>query len=116
MSDAQSVSPSSNGWDEFWFAPWPANAMAQVRGVLCLITASYFLSSWSDAPFWYTDGGPLSVTRVSTFLQTGGLESEARWILSPLFLSSSAWIYRLYLAVGIAAIAALAIGRQRYRF
>jgi hypothetical protein len=85
--------------------------VAQVRGLLCLITAIYFASSWSDAPFWYSDGGPLSPTRVSTFLQTGGLEDAARWIVSPLFLTGSAWIYRLYLVIGVAACAIVAAGR-----
>jgi hypothetical protein len=76
-----------------------------------LITALYFASSWSDAPFWYSDGGPLSPIRVSTFLQTGGLEDAAQWILSPLFLTGSAWIYRLYLVIGVAACAIVAAGR-----
>lgn len=111
MSDARSDSQPPGSWGEFWFAPAAVAPVARIRGVLCLITALYFVSSWSDAPFWYTEGGPLSSTRVSTFLRTGGLEDAARWIVSPLFLTSAAWVYQLYLVVGVMACAIVAAGR-----
>lgn len=110
MSSTHLVSRWSR-WESFWFAPGSVAEMGQVRGVLCLITAVYFASNWSDALFWFTGGGPLSATRVSTFLETGGLESEAKWIVSPLFLTSAPWIYRLYLVVGVAVCLMVAVGR-----
>jgi hypothetical protein len=102
---------SVGSWDHFWFASASVDPVASVRGLLCVITAAYFASCWSDVEFWYTDDGPLSPTRVSTFLQTGGLEDTAKWILSPLFLTSTAWIYRMYLVIGIVVAVLVTAGR-----
>ena len=111
MNDRRSDLQSSNSWQTFWFTPEPVAAVATARGLLCLITAVYFASSWSDVPFWYSDGGPLSSKRVATFVQTADLEDAARWIVSPLFLTGAVWIYRLYLVIGVAACAIVAAGR-----
>ena len=116
MSEVVAHSDSPGGvypsrWDRFWFTPVPLGRVASIRGLLCLITAIYFASCWADAAFWYTAGGPLSADRVSTFLKTGGLDDAARWILSPLFLSSSLWAYRLYLILGIGVAVAVAAGK-----
>lgn len=99
------------GWDAFWFAPGDVRRMSTIRGLLCLITAAYFISCWSDASFWYANDGPLSTKRVSTFLQTGGVEDAAQWIVSPLFLADSAWIYYVYLIIGIIVSGLVASGR-----
>ncbi len=107
MSDPQ----LNHAWDRFWFSPAPLVIVARVRVLLCVITAIYFASCFSDAAFWYTGGGPLSPTRVSSFLSTGGLESNAKWIVSPLFLTESSWIYYLYLVAGIVVALMVAAGR-----
>ena len=90
------------GWDRFWFSRADVAPVSVIRGLLAMTTLMYFLSAWSDAAFWYSSGGPLSATQVSEFLTTGGLESAGSWIISPLFLTEAAWVYQLYLIVGMA--------------
>lgn len=110
MSDASTTTEVGN-WDRFWFTPEPVQRMAFTRGLLCAITALFFLSGWSDAEFWYSDGGPLSAERVGAFLQTSGLGGAARWIVSPLFLTDSLWAYRIYLVLGLVTCGAVAAGK-----
>ncbi|HBV63557.1 MAG TPA: hypothetical protein DEF45_11095 [Rhodopirellula sp.] len=98
-------------WDRYWFSNAPVAPVSMIRGLLALITLIYFFSAWSDAVFWYADGGPLSETNVSAFLTTGGLESAGRWIVSPLFLTESPRTYQLYLICGIATALAVLFGR-----
>ncbi len=98
-------------WDRFWFAPRSTDRMAMIRGLLCLVAAAYFATCWADAAFWYGGGGPFSAERVATFLRTAGLEGAAAWIVSPLFLFKSAWLYHLYLAVSIGVAGLVACGR-----
>jgi len=99
------------GWDHYWFSSTPVAPVSMIRGSLAMITLIYFLSAWSDAAFWYADGGPLSATNVSEFLTTGGLESAGSWIISPLFLTESARVYQLYLICGMATALAVLLGR-----
>ena len=98
-------------WDQFWFKPTTIDRVAAIRGVLCLVTACYFAACWSDAAFWYGEGGPLSLTRVATFLEAADVQESARWILSPLFLIESLVFYRVYLVIGISLALLVAIGR-----
>ncbi|MDG2220746.1 MAG: hypothetical protein P8L85_05165 [Rubripirellula sp.] len=98
-------------WDHFWFTPDSIGQVAFLRGLLCIIAAFYFVSCWGDVSFWYADGGPLSPERVASFLQTSGLSAPARWIVSPLFLSSSVFVYRVYLIVGICLCVVSIAGR-----
>lgn len=109
MSETSQDTPGR--WDRFWFAPDSIHQVSLLRGLLCVITALYFVSCWSDAAFWYSDGGPLSPERVATFLQTSGLGAAARWIVSPLFLTSSLSVYRIYLIIGIAMCVLVAAGK-----
>ena len=99
------------GWDRYWFSSASVAPVSMIRGSLAMITLIYFLSAWSDAEFWYSDGGPLSATNVSEFLTTGGLESAGNWIISPLFLTENARIYQLYLICGMATALAVFFGR-----
>ena len=98
-------------WDRYWFSSGPVEPVSIIRGLLALIALIYFLSAWSDASFWYAEGGPLSATNVSEFLTTGGLESAGSWIVSPLFLTDSALFYQLYLIVGMATCLVVLWGR-----
>lgn len=107
---SESVETPSN-WDRFWFAESDGRQVSQVRCLLALITAVYFFSCWTDAAFWYTNDGPLSAVRLSTFLETADLESEASWIVSPLFLAKSLWIYHAYLVVCAVTAGVVAFGR-----
>jgi hypothetical protein len=112
MSDlATTANQGWNSWDRFWFSPASVARSGQIRGLLCLITIAYFASCWSDAAFWYAGEGPFSPARVATFLRTSGLEDAAAWIVSPLFLAKSAWLYQLYLIVGMAVALLVALGR-----
>lgn len=99
------------GWDRFWFSPASVSRVGLIRGLLALLTAAYFLSCWSDAAYWYSDGGPFSPSRVATFLRTSGLEDAAVWIVSPLFLTDTVWVYHLYLAAGVVVALMVALGR-----
>ena len=98
-------------WDAFWFSSRDVAQVVLIRGLLSLIALVYFASAWSDASFWYVNGGPLSAARVSEFLRTGGLEGAGRWIISPLFWTESPWVYQMYLVVGIAASLTVFCGR-----
>ena len=98
------------GWDQFWFIPIPADTIAFVRGVICLITFCYLVSCWSDLEFWYGDDGPFTPDRIATFLETGGVEESAAWILSPLFLTDSVTVYRVTLLLGMALAWIVALG------
>ena len=99
------------GWDRYWFSSAPVAPVSMIRGSLAMITLIYFLSAWSDADFWYAEGGPLSASNVSEFLTTGGLEAAGSWIVSPLFLTESVRLYQLYLVCGIATALAVLFGR-----
>ncbi|NND96902.1 MAG: hypothetical protein HKN47_06185 [Pirellulaceae bacterium] len=103
-------------WDEFWFSPKDSNQIAAIRGLLCLVTALYFASSFTDAAFWLDSGRPFSREQLSLFLNAADLNSEARWVLSPLFLIESIlgshwWIHYLYLLLGISLCIAVSLGR-----
>ena len=103
-------------WDRFWFSPGSVQAAARVRAALCLLTAVYFVGSWSDSTQWLVGDAPFSASRASTFLQTADLENDARWMLSPLFLAdrllgSHAVVYRAYLLVAIGLCGIVAFGR-----
>ena len=99
------------GWDRFWFLPESVAGTSLTRRLLCGVTAIYFIGAWGDAAFWYSDRGPFSAIRMATFLRSSGLEDAATWMISPLFLASSPWLYQLYLAIGIAVAFLVAIGR-----
>ena len=77
-----------NPWDRFWFAPESTARIAAVRGLLCGITAIYFISAFADVSFWYAEGGPFSPQNTSSFWHTAGLEQETRWNITPLFLTA----------------------------
>lgn len=98
-------------WDRFWFAPEAADRIARTRGLLCLITAVYFVSAFADVSFWYAEGGPFSPQNTSSFWQIAGLEQETRWNISPLFLTDTALVYHGYLAVGVMLCCVVAAGR-----
>ena len=89
-------------WDRYWFSPAAVAPVSMIRGLLAMTALFYFLSAWPDAGFWYGQGGVLSATHVSEFLSNGGLEGAGSWIISPLFLTETAWVYQLYLLVGMA--------------
>ena len=116
MKDAVKNSDASNdqqegSWDWFWFSAQEVGPVSLIRGLLSLISLIYFVSAWTDTSFWYVNGGPLSVNRVSEFLRTGGLEGAGRWIISPLFLTELSWVYHLYLVAAIATSLAVFCGR-----
>lgn len=96
---------------DFWFQPTPIGRLQGVRRALCVVTAIYFLSAWSDVPTWFAADSPASSQRLSDFFRSAELTNDAAWMLSPLFawdamlagtsLSESTLVYRLYLAAGI---------------
>lgn len=86
---------------DFWFTPEPVERMARVRGGLCVLAAAYLLSCWGDLDVWYGESGIQSTSRVASFLTAAGLESDARWYLSPLFLTDSVAAQRAVLAAGV---------------
>ncbi|MEO1526252.1 MAG: hypothetical protein AAFX06_12505 [Planctomycetota bacterium] len=109
-----------NPWTRFWFTPAPVEALAWVRGGLCIVTALYFVSVFSDVAFWYAQDAPASTTNLSEFFRTAELTSDARWMVSPLYwfdalTRGSSWsesvaVYRAYLVIGIilSVVAAIA--------
>ncbi len=109
MTDSETV--ETNSWDRFWFQPGSIQDVARIRGMLCALTAMYFLSAWSDAAFWFQTSGPFSAANTAQFWQTAGLDREATWNFSPLFLTDSIWIYHGYLIVGVALSMMVMVGR-----
>ncbi len=100
-----------NRWDRFWFRPESVQHIALIRGILCLIAALYFLSCWADVAFWYGEGRPFSPQSTARFWQTAGLEQEASWNVSPLFLTDAVWVYHAYLLAGMALSLIVLTGR-----
>ncbi len=98
-------------WDRFWFQPAPIRPIARVRGVLCLLAAAYFVSAAADAEFWYAKDRTFSPDNTARFWQIAGLEAEASWSVSPLFLTDRVWIYHAYLVVGIVVALTVLSGR-----
>ena len=107
-------------WTEFWFSPSPVASLRNVRRGLCLVAAIYFASSLGDVETWFAHGAPASSSNLATFFRTAELTSDARWMISPLFiwdalagrsaLGESALVYRLYLLVGIGLAVFVAVG------
>ena len=114
-SDRSNTAEQSVGelgaWDRFWFEPRETSAVAWIRGLLAFLAIIFFLSAWTDISFWYVDGGPLSRERVASFLETGDLQDAGRWILSPLFLSGSVWVYRAYLLLSVVMAIMVILGK-----
>ncbi len=96
---------------ESWFVPEPVERMARVRGGLCVLAAAYLLSCWGDLDVWYGEAGIQSTSRVASFLAAAGLQSDARWYLSPLFLTDSIAAYRAVLAAGVLLAGLVLAGR-----
>lgn len=102
---------AKTGWKEFWFQPESGRTNSQVRTLLCLVVSLYFLAAVPDVPTWYSSGAPASSSNIASFFRTAELESEARWMLSPLYvwdslfadtsLAESSVVYRLYLLFGV---------------
>ncbi|MGB7345804.1 MAG: hypothetical protein WBD20_16430 [Pirellulaceae bacterium] len=116
MSDSHGNELHLSAWDRFWFAPQALGIVSLLRGCFCAITAIYFLSSLPDVADWYGDKSAFSQHNVAEFFAIAELQSETRWILSPLFwiesvLGSKAWVHYLYLIAGVALCAATALGR-----
>lgn len=99
-------------WTEFWFTPSPASQLRFIRRGLCVVVAIYFAAALSDVETWYVRGAPASSSNLATFFRTAELTSDARWMISPLFIWDSVWagtslsesglVYRVYLMLGIA--------------
>jgi hypothetical protein len=114
--------PASTSWASFWFLPTPIRSLRFVRSALCVVTAVYFLSAWGDVETWFQRGAPASSSNLATFFRTAELTSDARWMVSPLFmwdalfasssLGQSAFVYRLYLLVGILLAVAVGVSDQ----
>ena len=100
-----------SGWSAFWFSPSPLGTLGFVRRALCVVTAIYFASALGDIETWFQRGAPASSANLATFFRTAELTSDARWMVSPLFVwdalfAGSVWgesaiVYRGYLLLGI---------------
>ena len=98
--------------------------LAPIRRGLCAVAGLYFLSALGDVEIWYAKGAPASTSNLATFYRTAELESDARWMLSPLFvadrllrdgsLGESSALYCAYLVIGI-ILAVLAGAGDRIR-
>tara|TARA_R110002049_G_scaffold72490_2_gene187207 strand:+ start:240219 stop:241127 length:909 start_codon:yes stop_codon:yes gene_type:complete len=98
-------------WDRFWFDPVTPVCVGRVRLMLVCLTIAYFASAWPDVDRWYSEGAVLSPDSAASFLRAAGLESQAKWVVSPLFLVTSGWVYRAYLALGIVVGVVVMTGR-----
>lgn len=102
---------SISGWKSFWFRPQSGETLTRVRTLLCITVSLYFLSAVPDVSTWYASGAPASSSNIASFFRTAELESDARWMVSPLYvwdalfsgssLAESAVVYRLYLLLGV---------------
>ena len=103
-------------WNEFWFIAMPASCVYVIRAAICLITVLYFFDCIGAAAIWFAEGKPASTENMAAFLRSSGLDTHARWSISPLFLvdtllGSKAWVYTIYLIAGIALAIMAAIGK-----
>ncbi|MEM6473147.1 MAG: hypothetical protein AAF802_26535 [Planctomycetota bacterium] len=77
---------------------------------LAVVAFLYFASAVGDVPLWFQSGAPASSGQLGDFFREAGLDDDARWMWSPLFLwdslfagtslAESAFVYRVYLLVG----------------
>lgn len=132
MSDSadQSHSQSSihenhlSKWSAFWFAPESGKTTALIRRAICLTVAVYFLAAWPDVSTWLASGAPASSSHLASFFKAAELDSDAFWMLSPLFLwdrvfsgtalAESALVYRIYLLGGISLALLTAASGTRF--
>ncbi len=98
-------------WNRFWFEPSSVRGVAQLRGLLCLITACYFVSCLPDVATWYGSEGVLSQGQVAAWASTHGDSNDLRWRISPLFLTDNLVVYRGWLVAGVILCVAVALGR-----
>ena len=103
--------PTTGRWDQFWFQPCRPGTVARVRVALSLVSCAYFLSAWPDVSRWYGQQATLSADNAATFLQLTGLEDQARWVVSPLFLTNETWAYHGYLLLGAMVSLVVVAGR-----
>ncbi len=98
-------------WNLFWFEPSSVRLVSQLRGLLCLVTACYFLSSLTDVATWYGSDGVLSRTQVADWSSSQSESGELRWRMSPLFLTDHLMVFRGWAIIGVVLCVAVAIGR-----
>lgn len=97
--------------DSFWFQSTDSHVIGRVRIALALVTGCYFVSAMTDVSTWFAVGAPASSSNLAGFFREAGLESDARWMISPLFLwdaifagtalSESTAVYQIYLVIGV---------------
>lgn len=112
------IGPVVEGWNDFWFRPESVLPVARIRALLCLLSGAYLISSFPlgngrlpESEMWYGPGGLNSTSQVTAFVQSAGLQDDARWYWSPLYLSDSLLIHQSFLVGGILVAALVAIGR-----
>lgn len=114
-SDSAPQTITTSRWLSFWFCDAPGGAsLFAIRAGLSLIACWYFASHSADAGTWFSGTGLLATERLGDFLDSGDLTDEAKWRISPLYLTSSTVVVRIYLTLGILlAIAAMTIRTSR---
>ncbi len=94
----EAISP----WQRFWFTADPdAGALRVVRVGLSVAAAWYFASHWSDVGLWLGSDGALATDQLAQFIAAGDVADAAQWRWSPLYMTGSVFVLRLYLLVGV---------------
>lgn len=106
-----SAERSLSGWDRFWFSSAPIEWLRPIRAALAVIAFLYFASHWSQIGFWFGPDGVIADEVFARIVSATQSATQARWRLSPLFLTESVFAMRGYLVVGMALAVIVALGR-----
>ena len=113
MSESQHREPSGSAgnqsWSLFWFGlPTKSAGLTTVQFIIGCISVWFFCSHFRDAGFWFGEEGILSPRQVAGFLDDADLSDAVTWQWSPLYLTDSAIVVRIYLVVA-ACLAGLTV-------
>lgn len=99
-----------SSWNQFWFANASVRSLSALRIAVCAVAAVWFASFLPQSHIWFGESGLLSF---QLSMQIVEFEELSRWQLwSPLWLTQSLLLVRLWLILGIvlAVLGATGIG------
>lgn len=95
------IKPIMESWDEFWFKPSEATSITRTRVALALVAAVWFASFLAKSSYWFGEEGVLNLATSSQLLGFAQVSRVLNW--SPLWLTDSLLLMRLWLILGVLA-------------